>query len=127
MRNVIAYTASRLLLFAVAFGVLYLLGARGALGLILAFVISGLASYILLSAQRDAVSSSLFTWLERRRGMGERLEAGAAKEDEPQEPREPGASGEDGERSAGDEDDRAGHALDAENAEESGSALRKQG
>ncbi|GAB3211402.1 hypothetical protein GCM10027294_33580 [Marinactinospora endophytica] len=82
MRSVIAYTASRLLLFAVAFGLLYLLGARGFLAIALAFLLSGLVSYILLNAQRDAMSEVVAGWMTRMRGMGAQLEAGAAKEDE---------------------------------------------
>ncbi|MDA8368760.1 MAG: DUF4229 domain-containing protein [Nocardiopsaceae bacterium] len=81
MRSVLAYTVSRLLLFAVAFGVLYLVGARGFLAIALALLVSGLVSYVLLSAQRDAMSAVIAEGITRMRGMGERLEAGAAKED----------------------------------------------
>lgn len=59
MRAVIVYTLSRLGLFAVALGVLYLLGLRTYLLLAVALVLSGLASYVLLSKQRDAVSSRI--------------------------------------------------------------------
>lgn len=83
MRNTIVYTAARLLLFAIAFGLVYLLGARGVLAIILAFLVSGLASFVLLSRQRDAMSSTLVEALDRRRGIGARLEQGAAKEDQP--------------------------------------------
>ncbi|ASU85726.1 DUF4229 domain-containing protein [Nocardiopsis gilva YIM 90087] len=82
MRSVLAYTASRLLLFAVALGVLYLLGARDFLALALAFLISGLVSYVLLSKQRDAMSAVVAEGLAKMRGMGERLEEGASKEDD---------------------------------------------
>lgn len=85
MRSALTYTLARLLLFAVAFGVVYLVGARGPLAVILAFLISGLAAYVLLAAQRDRMSTALTAWLERRRSIGERLEAGAAKEDHLQE------------------------------------------
>lgn len=81
MRSVLAYTASRLLLFAVAWGLIYLLGARGLLALVLAFGISGVASYTLLSAQRDAMSMAIATGMERMRGMRTRLDEGAAAED----------------------------------------------
>ncbi|WP_067971450.1 DUF4229 domain-containing protein [Nocardiopsis trehalosi] len=81
MRSVLAYTAARLLLFAVAFGVVYLLGARAFLALALAFLISGMVSYVLLSSQRDAMSAAVAGGLARMRGVGARLEAGAAKED----------------------------------------------
>ncbi|MBB6175050.1 outer membrane murein-binding lipoprotein Lpp [Nocardiopsis mwathae] len=81
MRSVLVYTASRLLLFAVALGVLYLLGARDFLALALAFLISGLVSYVLLSQQRDAMSTVVADGLAKMRGMGDRLEEGASKED----------------------------------------------
>ncbi|MDA0563521.1 DUF4229 domain-containing protein [Streptomonospora sp. S1-112] len=81
MRSVVAYTAARLLLFAVAFGVLYLLGARGLLAAALAVLISGMVSYVLLARQRDAVSAVIAGGIANMRGIGDRLEAGAAKED----------------------------------------------
>ncbi|GIH22422.1 hypothetical protein Aph01nite_07320 [Acrocarpospora phusangensis] len=64
MRAVIVYTLSRLGLFAVALGVLYLLGLRTYALLAVAFLVSGLASYVLLSKQRDEVSTRIS---ERRR------------------------------------------------------------
>ncbi|GAA0968361.1 hypothetical protein GCM10009555_013600 [Acrocarpospora macrocephala] len=57
MRAVLVYTLSRLGLFAVALGVLYLLGLRTYALLAVAFLVSGLASYVLLSKQRDEVST----------------------------------------------------------------------
>ncbi|GAA3423345.1 DUF4229 domain-containing protein [Streptosporangium sandarakinum] len=60
MHPVFVYTASRLGLFAVSFGLLYLLGLRELLILIVAaFLVSGVASYVLLSKQRDAVSARI--------------------------------------------------------------------
>lgn len=59
MRPLLVYTLSRLGLFAVTLGVLYLIGARSWLLLLLAAVLSGVASYVLLSKQRDALSSRL--------------------------------------------------------------------
>jgi uncharacterized iron-regulated membrane protein len=59
VRAVIVYTLSRLGLFAVALGVLYLLGLRAFALLAVAFLVSGLASYVLLSKQRDAVSTRI--------------------------------------------------------------------
>ncbi|RNL82022.1 DUF4229 domain-containing protein [Halostreptopolyspora alba] len=82
MRSVITYTASRILIFAVAYGVIFLLGARGALGLILAFLVSGLVSYVLLSEQRDSISAAIVEWRRRRRSLADRLSEGAAKEDD---------------------------------------------
>ncbi|GAB3490780.1 DUF4229 domain-containing protein [Nocardiopsis coralliicola] len=86
MRSVLAYTAARLLLFGVSFAVLYLLGARGLLAAFLAVLVSGLVSYVLLSRQRDAVSSGIAGTVARMRGMGDRLEQGAAHEDSAQRP-----------------------------------------
>lgn len=78
MRAVLRYTAARAALFAVALGLLYLLGARSLLLLGLALLISGLASYVLLSRQRDAVSAVI----DRKvRGLRTQVDAGAAAED----------------------------------------------
>ncbi|WP_067170833.1 DUF4229 domain-containing protein [Microtetraspora niveoalba] len=68
MRPVVVYTLSRLGLFAVALAVLYLLGLRTYLLLIAAFLVSGLASYVLLSKQRDAVSAQVAQKRERPAG-----------------------------------------------------------
>ncbi|MEV5326588.1 DUF4229 domain-containing protein [Nonomuraea fastidiosa] len=66
MRPVLVYTASRIGLFLVTLGVLFLLGLSNPLALIVAsFVISGIASYVLLSKQRDAMSERLSARLER--------------------------------------------------------------
>ncbi|WP_055479052.1 DUF4229 domain-containing protein [Sphaerimonospora mesophila] len=59
MHPVVVYTLSRLGLFAVALGVLYLVGMRSLLLLAVALLVSGLASYVLLSKQRDAVSQRI--------------------------------------------------------------------
>lgn len=60
VRPVLVYTASRIGLFLVTLGVLYLLGLQNQLILIAtSFLISGIASYVLLSKQRDAVSARL--------------------------------------------------------------------
>ncbi|GAA1013737.1 hypothetical protein Aple_088420 [Acrocarpospora pleiomorpha] len=59
MRAVLVYTLSRLGLFTVALGVLYLLGLRTYALLAVAFLVSGLASYVLLSKQRDEVSTRI--------------------------------------------------------------------
>ena len=67
-------------------GLLYLAGARGILLLALAFVVSALASYVLLSKQREAMSGALNRRLNRvgpqRRRVPQRLEEGAAAEDD---------------------------------------------
>jgi len=66
VRPVLVYTASRIGLFLVTLGVLFLLGLSNLLALIVAsFVISGIASYVLLSKQRDAMSERLSARLHR--------------------------------------------------------------
>ena len=54
MRATLAYTAVRFVLFAVAVGLIYLAGARGLLLIALALLLSGAASYVLLSRMRDS-------------------------------------------------------------------------
>jgi hypothetical protein len=87
MRTAFAYTSARILLFVAATGLIYLAGARGVLLLFLALVVSGIASYVLLSKQRDAMSGALSRRLAVRRERGttlrSRLEEGARAEDEP--------------------------------------------
>jgi hypothetical protein len=78
MRSVLIYTFARLALFGATAGVLFLAGARGFLLLALAILISGIISFVLLSRQRDAVSSSV---TQRAARMRENLAAGAARED----------------------------------------------
>ncbi|HEY3686759.1 MAG TPA: DUF4229 domain-containing protein [Streptosporangiaceae bacterium] len=82
MRAVLIYTLSRLALFAATFGVLYLLGARGALALLLALLISGLVAFVLLSRQRDNLSGAVTGLARRSREFGKRLDEGAAAEDD---------------------------------------------
>ena len=64
----------------------YLAGARGLLLILLAFVVSGVASFVLLSRQRDKMSGALLARLTNRRprgpGFRARLEEGARAEDE---------------------------------------------
>jgi NADH:ubiquinone oxidoreductase subunit 2 (subunit N) len=79
MRATLAYTTARILLFVAATGLIYLAGARGLLLVALALLVSGAASYILLSRQRDAMGNAL----SRRLGsFRARLDAGASVEDE---------------------------------------------
>jgi hypothetical protein len=56
---VLVYTASRIGMFVVTLGVLYLLGLRTWLLILVSFLISGVASYVLLSKQRDALSTRI--------------------------------------------------------------------
>jgi hypothetical protein len=86
MRTTLAYTSARILLFVVSVIVLYVVGARGLLLLALACVVSGIASFVLLSRQRDRMSSALMsrirTGQRRANGFRARLEEGARAEDE---------------------------------------------
>ncbi len=79
MRSTIAYTTARILLFVVVTGLLYLAGAQGLLLLGLALLISGIISYVLLSRQRDAMSSAITSRLQGFRG---RLDSGSRAEDD---------------------------------------------
>ena len=79
MRATLAYTAVRFVLFAVAVGLIYLAGARGLLLLGLALLLSGAASYVLLSRQRDAMAGALSRRLTSFRS---RLDAGTRAEDD---------------------------------------------
>jgi Mn2+/Fe2+ NRAMP family transporter len=85
MRTTLAYTSARILLFVVGVILLYLVGARGILLLGLALVVSGIASFVLLSKQRDVMSGALAARLRNRRattGLRARLDEGARAEDE---------------------------------------------
>jgi Mn2+/Fe2+ NRAMP family transporter len=86
MRATFAYTSARILLLVVSVVVLYLVGARGLLLLALAFLVSGIASFVLLSRQRDIMSGALLTRLKNGRtraaGFRARLEEGARAEDD---------------------------------------------
>ena len=79
MRATLAYTTARILLFVAAVGLIYLAGARGLLLFGLALVVSGAASYILLSRQRDAMSGAL---MNRFRSLRGRIDEGAKAEDD---------------------------------------------
>lgn len=86
MRATLAYTSARILLFVVSMILLYLIGVRGLLLLPLALVVSGIASFVLLSRQRDLMSGALVGRLRNRRqrtaGFRARLDEGARGEDE---------------------------------------------
>jgi hypothetical protein len=66
MRSVIFYTLARLLLVAATAAILYLIGLTGLLNLALAFLISGIVSYVVLSRQRDEISVVLTSLMQRR-------------------------------------------------------------
>jgi len=86
MRATLAYTSARLALLVASAVLLYLAGARGLLLLALAFVVSGIVSFVLLSRQRDVMSGALLGRLRNGRawatGFRARLEEGARAEDE---------------------------------------------
>ena len=78
VRAILRYTAARLALFGLALGALFLLGARSWLLFLLALVLSGLVSYVLLSRQRDAMATVVSGRLQRLR---REIDTGAASED----------------------------------------------
>ena len=79
MRATLAYTAVRFVLFAVAVGLIYLAGARGLLLIALAVLVSGAASYVLLSRMRDSMASSISRRIESVRS---RIDEGSRGEDD---------------------------------------------
>ena len=86
MRTTLAYTSARILLLVVSVILLYLVGARGLLLIALACVVSGIASFVLLSRQRDVMSGALMarirTGQRRMAGFRTRIEEGAQAEDD---------------------------------------------
>lgn len=90
MRTGLVYTSARILVLVVALVVLYAAGARGFLLLALAFVVSALASYMLLAKQRETMAGALNRRLSKATGkvsgkaaeFRERLEEGTAAEDD---------------------------------------------
>ena len=86
MRATIAYTSARILLLVASLILLYLIGARGLLLLALACLVSGIASFVLLSRQRDVMSGALMGRIRngqrRAAGFQARIEEGARAEDD---------------------------------------------
>ena len=86
MRTALAYTSARFVLFLIAIVALYFAGARGLLLAALALLVSGIASFVLLSRQRDVMSGALAGRLRNGRaraaGFRTRLDEGARAEDE---------------------------------------------
>jgi Protein of unknown function (DUF4229) len=79
MRAAISYTALRLGLFVVVFGLLWVAGARSLLLLVLATLVSAVLSYFVLSPQRSAMAGVI----NRRVGdFKQRLDEGTRAEDE---------------------------------------------
>ena len=78
---ILRYTTLRLALFVVALVVLWLVRVRdGVLLVAIALVLSGLASFVLLARQRDAMSAQLHETAMRRRT---KAQLRAAREDVP--------------------------------------------
>jgi hypothetical protein len=86
MRAFMVYNGARLGLFAVAVVALDLIGVSGLLLFALALVISGIASYVLLSGLRDKMSESVEGRMRRARtkvgDIRERIEEGTRAEDD---------------------------------------------
>lgn len=86
MRTALSYTSARIVLFLVALVLLYLAGARGLLLAALALLVSGIASFVLLSRQRDIMSGALTSRLggarKRAGSFRARLDEGTRAEDE---------------------------------------------
>jgi hypothetical protein len=86
MRTALSYTSARFVLFLVALVLLYFAGARGLLLAALALLVSGIASFVLLSRQRDVMSGALTSRLRGMRNraseLGTRLDEGARSEDD---------------------------------------------
>jgi hypothetical protein len=89
MRTGLAYTTARILILVISLVVLYLCGARGFLLLALAFIISAIASYMLLYKQREKMAGALNRRISKTSSgvtgkvaeFRERLEEGTAAED----------------------------------------------
>ena len=79
MHATFVYTTSRILLFAVVLGLLYVVGARGLLLVGLAVLVSGIVSFIVLSRQRDAMAGAITSRISNFR---ERLDEGTRAEDD---------------------------------------------
>lgn len=93
MRATFAYSLARFLLFAVAFGLVYLAGARGLLLFGLALVISGIISFVVLSRLRDTMSGAITSRISSFR---ERLDEGTrVEDDDPESVGEPASAGRD--------------------------------
>ncbi|MFZ1362689.1 MAG: DUF4229 domain-containing protein [Candidatus Nanopelagicales bacterium] len=70
---ILLYTLARTLLLAASLGVVYLLGARGILWIIIGFVISALLSYLLLGKLRDQIGAGVGNHFDK---LNEQVEEG---------------------------------------------------
>lgn len=75
MSAFLQYTAARVALFLACWGVLWLVGAKGVLGVLLALIVSGLLSYVLLHRVRDRFAGALAGGV---RGLRQRTRGGRA-------------------------------------------------
>lgn len=81
-RTVAAYSVARLLVLLGVTAVLYLVGLRGGLLVLVALLGSGLVSYVLLAPQRARMSAAIERSSRRRpRGLSARIAAAEATED----------------------------------------------
>jgi uncharacterized membrane protein len=78
-RSFLVYTASRVGVFAVLLGLLFGIGVRGVIVILIALVLSGVLSYFLLDRQRSAFAIALQERVERRQAAAA---ARAATEDD---------------------------------------------
>lgn len=67
MRPFLQYTVARLALFLVCWGVAWLVGAKGVLGVLIGLVVSGLLGYIVLDKLRGRLSAAVSSRAERMR------------------------------------------------------------
>jgi hypothetical protein len=84
MRSVLAYTSARIMIFAATCGVLWVttpMRESPVLLLAVSILISGIVSYVLLSRQRDRMSSAILTGANKRR---RKFKEALTKEDAPE-------------------------------------------
>jgi len=80
MAAFVQYTVARVALFLACWGVLWLVGAKGVLGALIAIVVSGLISYVVLDKVRDRFAAAVVGGIRNlriRRAVGK-----AAEDDE---------------------------------------------
>jgi hypothetical protein len=75
---VLTYTLARIVLLAVVFGIGYLAGLRGITLIVMAFLGSGLLSFVVLNRQRDAFGGRVAGFFA---SINDRIEANTRKED----------------------------------------------
>lgn len=75
----LVYTGLRAGLLLVALAICFALGARGVFLFVLAFIVSGLASFVLLVPQRDRVGQRMGGYF---RGLNDKIEESARSEDD---------------------------------------------